>query len=65
MRADGGSPITNSTQFAAYLLDSARIAVVPGIEFGSDAHIRLSYATSMDSIERGMDRMAEALARLR
>jgi len=63
-RADG-SLITNSTEIAAYLLEAARIAVVPGVEFGSDAHIRISYATSMAAIERGMDRMAEALARLR
>jgi aspartate aminotransferase len=60
-----GSPITNSTEFAAYLLETAQIAVVPGVEFGSDAHIRLSYATSLANIERGMERMAEALARLR
>jgi aspartate aminotransferase len=63
-RADG-SVVTNSTEFAAYLLESARIAVVPGVEFGSDAHIRLSYATSLANIERGMERMAAALARLR
>jgi aspartate aminotransferase len=60
-----GAPITDSTQFAAYLLEAARIAVVPGVEFGSDAHVRISYATSMANIERGMERMAEALARLR
>ncbi|MFB3818133.1 MAG: pyridoxal phosphate-dependent aminotransferase [Candidatus Methylomirabilales bacterium] len=59
------APITNSTEISAYLLDAARIAVVPGVEFGSDAHIRLSYATSTANIERGMERMAEALARLR
>jgi hypothetical protein len=35
------------------------------VEFGSDAHIRISYATSLANIERGMDRMAEALALLR
>jgi aspartate aminotransferase len=60
-----GAPITNSTEISAYLLDAARIAVVPGVEFGSDAHIRLSYATSTANIKRGMERMAEALARLR
>jgi len=37
---------------------------VPGIEFGSDAHIRLSYACSMEHIEQGMDRMAAAVATL-
>ena len=59
-----GKPITNSTEFSAFLLDAARIAVVPGVEFGNDNHIRISYATSMANIEKGMDRMAEAIAAL-
>jgi aspartate aminotransferase len=59
-----GKPITNSTEFSAFLLDAARIAVVPGVEFGNDNHIRISYATSMENIEKGMDRMAEAIAAL-
>ena len=53
--------ISNSTEFSAFLLEAARIAVVPGVEFGSDLHVRFSYATSMAQIEKGMDRMAEAL----
>jgi aspartate aminotransferase len=57
--------VTNSTKFSAFLLEVARIAVVPGVEFGSDAHIRISYATSMGNIEKGMDRMASALGQLR
>ncbi len=60
----GGKAINNSTEFAAFLLDAARIAVVPGVEFGSDAHIRFSYATSMANIEKGMDRMAAAIKQL-
>ena len=64
-KSHAGTTITNSTSFAAYLLDEARIAVVPGVEFGSDAHIRISYATSMTNIEKGMDRMAAAVAQLR
>ncbi len=60
-----GTIIRNSTDFTTYLLETARIAVVPGVEFGSDAHIRLSYATSMSNIEKGMDRMAEAVRQLR
>jgi aspartate aminotransferase len=59
-----GKVIGNSTEFSAYLLDTARIAVVPGVEFGNDAHIRISYATSMANIEKGMDRMAEAVKTL-
>jgi len=60
-----GTIIRNSTDLTAYLLEAARIAVVPGVEFGSDAHIRFSYATAMRNIEKGMDRMAEAVAQLR
>ena len=56
--------IGNSTEFSSYLLDAARIAVVPGVEFGNDNHIRISYATSMANIEKGMDRMAEAVRAL-
>ena len=46
-----------SMEFSSRLLDEALVAVVPGIAFGSDKHIRLSYATSMHEIERGMDRI--------
>ena len=38
-------------------LDEARVAAVPGKAFGSDGHIRLSFATSMENIEKGMDRI--------
>jgi len=63
-KSHAGKTLTNSTDFAAYLLDEARIAVVPGVEFGSDAHVRISYATSMANIEKGMDRMAAAVGQL-
>ncbi|MBX3302093.1 MAG: pyridoxal phosphate-dependent aminotransferase [Nitrospira sp.] len=49
---------------AQYLLDEARIAVVPGEPFGSKEHLRLSYATSMTSITRGLERLEQACARL-
>jgi len=57
--------VTNSTTFSAYELERALIAVVPGVEFVSDAHIRISYATSMANLEKGLDRMAEAAPALR
>ena len=50
---------------AYYLLKEARVAIVPGDSFGADAHIRLSYATSMENLEKGMDRISEAMARLK
>ncbi len=46
-----------SMEFSERLLDEALVAVVPGIAFGSDKHVRLSYATSMQEIEKGMDRI--------
>ncbi len=49
----GGKVITNSAEFSTFLLDAARIAVVPGVEFGNDNHIRISYATSMDEHREG------------
>jgi len=47
----------NSMDFASKLLDEALVAVVPGAAFGSDKHVRLSYATSIKEIERGLDRI--------
>jgi aspartate/methionine/tyrosine aminotransferase len=61
----GGARIRNSYGLAYYLLKEARVAIVPGDSFGADEHIRLSYATSMENLERGMDRIVEALAKLR
>ena len=40
------------------------MAVVPGVAFGSDEHVRISYATSMEDIVKGMDRMEEALQKI-
>jgi aspartate aminotransferase len=60
-----GKTIRNSTDFTGFLLETARIAVVPGAEFGSDQHIRISYATSLEKIQQGLDRMTAALAELR
>jgi aspartate aminotransferase len=47
----------SSMDFASKLLDEALVAVVPGSAFGSDNHVRLSYAASMEEIEKGMDRI--------
>jgi len=49
----------SSQNFADRLLSKANVAVVPGIAFGDDATIRLSYATSLDVINRGLDRFEE------
>jgi aspartate aminotransferase len=56
--------IENSTHLADFFLDVARVAVVPGVEFGADPFERLSYATSMEDIQEGMNRIEEALKKL-
>ncbi len=63
-RAFGGKPVNSSSEMAAYLLDEANVALVPGGDFGHDGHIRLSYATSLAQIEKGVDRIREALLKL-
>jgi aspartate aminotransferase len=49
---------------ANYLLHEAKLAVVPGEPFGSLEHLRLSYATSMTNITRGLERLEQAFAKL-
>ena len=56
--------IASASDLATYLLEEAKVAVVPGEPFGSKAHIRLSYATGMDAILRGLDRIEAALRQL-
>jgi aspartate aminotransferase len=56
--------LRGSGDVCAFLLDEARIATVAGVDFGSDQHIRLSYATGLESIKEGMSRMAAAVASL-
>jgi aspartate aminotransferase len=51
-------------EMANYLLNDAHIAVVPGEPFGSHDHLRLSYATSMTNITRGLERLGQAFAKL-
>jgi aspartate aminotransferase len=59
-----GKTIDNSVAMADYFLDEAKVASVPGAAFGADDFIRFSFATSMDVIQKGMERIKEALARL-
>lgn len=56
--------IKSSLDMAAYLLKNALVAVVPGEPFGADNYIRLSYATSMDNIVEGLNRIEESLKKL-
>lgn len=57
-------PAGDSQSFSSLLLEQARVAVVPGREFGSDRHFRISYATGMKTLGKGMDRIEQAYAKL-
>ncbi len=46
-----------SADFCARLLESEKVAAVPGIAFGADEYLRISYATSLANIEKGLDRL--------
>ncbi|HEY1338420.1 MAG TPA: pyridoxal phosphate-dependent aminotransferase [Bryobacteraceae bacterium] len=60
----GRGGIQTPQQFAERLLAEAHVAVVPGEAFGTDRHVRISYATSMKELERGLDRMHQFIASL-
>jgi len=63
-RMYGGKVLATSSDVASWLLDEADVAVIPGGEFGHDDHIRLSYATSMANIEKGLERIMAAVMKL-
>ncbi len=54
----------SSTAFAERLLEEEKVMVIPGIAFGDDRTVRVSYATDMQSLERGVERLAGFLKRL-
>jgi aspartate aminotransferase len=59
-----GKKLASPCDFADYLLEEAKVAVVPGEDFGSQEHIRFSYATALEDIEKGCKRIADAVAKL-
>ena len=60
----GRDGIANTLEFAERLLAKSHVAVVPGEAFGTDRHVRISYATSMHELERGLDRIHQFIAGL-
>ncbi len=60
-----GGRVQNSLEFASELLAKAHVAVVPGEAFGTSDHVRISYATSMTELERGLDRLHKFVDDLR
>ncbi len=59
-----GKKLSSPCDIADYLLEEAKVAAVPGEDFGSNAHIRFSYATSLEDIEKGCARIREAVRKL-
>ena len=61
----GDQVITDSVGFCAYILDETQVALVPGLAFGTDDFVRISYATSMENIKTGMGRIKRAIEKLK
>ena len=59
-----GKTINNATELAAMLLDEFKVAIVPGVAFGDDNYLRLSYALSMDILEEGLGRIKSLIDKL-
>lgn len=59
-----GEEIKNSVHFCEKLLKEYKVAIVPGLAFGLEKHIRLSYATSMENIKIGLDRISNCITEL-
>jgi aspartate aminotransferase len=60
-----GPRAQNSSEFAKLLLDEAHVVVTAGSAFGSEGHVRISYANSLEAIKRGVERIADVAQRLR
>jgi aspartate aminotransferase len=63
-KTPAGKTLAGSADVTEFLLEDAQVAVVPGLDFGSDAHVRLSYATSPEVIREGLGRLDRALRTL-
>lgn len=60
----GERVLTDDVAVASFMLEDARCAVVPGSAFGAPGYVRLSYATSQEQIQKGLDRIREAVGKL-
>lgn len=63
--ADNSDSDSFTSQFTSYLLEEAKVAVVPGVAFGTEENIRLSFATSDENISKGIDRIKAAVDKLK
>lgn len=64
-KAYKGRTISSSMDFSELLLEDAGVAVIPGAAFGDDSYIRISYATSMEEIKKGLDRIEGFVSQIR
>lgn len=64
-RSIGSRRVGSSSDLALYLLEEAKVGLVHGEAFGDDDYIRLSYATSINEIRKGIDRIREAVLKLK
>lgn len=60
----GGKVINGSIDFSNVLIENANVAVVPALPFGVDNYVRLSYATSMDNIKNGLEKIEKYLNKI-
>jgi aspartate aminotransferase len=60
----GEKAISSSTDLSLYLLEEAKVALVPGDAFGDDNYVRISYATSLEDIVKGLERIRQAIQNL-
>ena len=58
---DKNPNVSNDVEFSSWVLDQAGVAIVPGSAFGTEGHVRLSFATSMENLEKAMQRMGDLL----
>ncbi len=61
-RSFGGQPVRNSVEFCTACLEQAHVALVPGIAFGVEGYVRLSFAASVQELEAGLDALGRFLA---
>ena len=60
-RSFKGKKIEGSIELASFLLEEGKVALVPGIAFGADKNLRLSFAASVNTIKQGVERISKAL----
>lgn len=63
-RSYRGHPLLNVYELAEFFLDVARVAIVPGTPFGTDRHMRMSFAASQDVLDKGAERIRQATSQL-